>query len=208
MNDHSIALWGLWVAVVAAVAAIIAAVAAIWTLVYAKDAPTKDDLAKVEKNTGHLEEVRSGIASVDTRLKKQDEADQLKKIANRVSIAARGYQSGNVPLPLELNVKESQAPGFNINHLELYNERDLPFGSFPCTRIEGRPNLDYRASIPMKTIGDWFRSGTPDEMVHRRRVKIKVWMSMNGVEVPRDVTVIVIQTQPGQYPAYDVQGSV
>src|ERR1700722_11748645 len=126
MNDHSIALWGLWVAVVAAVAAIIAAIAAIWTLVYAKDAPTKDDLARVEKNTAHLEEVRSGIASVDTQFKKQDEVDKLKILANRVSIAASGYQSGNVPLPLELNVKESQEPGFNINHLELYNERDLP----------------------------------------------------------------------------------
>jgi len=188
-----------------AIAACVAAFAAIW---FGKKSLTKRDLVPIEQNTGHLEEVRSGIASVDTRLKKQDEADQLKIIANRVSIAARGYQSGNVPLPLELNVKESQAPGFNINHLELYNERDLPFGSFPCTRIEGRLNLDYRASIPMKTIGDWFRSGTPDELVHRRRLKIKVWMSMNGVEVPRDVTVIVIQTEPGQYPAYDVLGSV
>ena len=185
-----------------------AIIAAIGTIYFGRKSLTKRDLAPIEQNTGHLEEVRSTIASVDSRLKKQEETEQLKILANRVSITARGYQSGNVPLPLELNVKESQEPGFNINHLELYNERDLPFGSFPCTRIDGRPNLAYRASIPMNTIGDWSRSGTPDELIHRRRLKIKVWMSMNGVEVPRDMTVIVIQSDGGGYPAYDVQGSV
>jgi hypothetical protein len=185
-----------------------AIVAAVGTIYFGRKSLTKRDLAPIEQNTGHLEEVRSGIASVDSRLRKQDETDRLKIRANRVPITARGYQSGNVPLPLELSVKESQEPDFNINHLELYNERDLPFGSFPCERIDGRPNLDYRASIPMKTIGDWFHSGSPDQLSTRRRLKIRVWMSMSGVEVPRDMAAIVIQSDGGGYPAFDVQGNV
>lgn len=190
-----------------------AIVAAIGTIYFGKKSLTKRDLAPIEENTGHLEEVRSGIASVDNQMKKQEEADRLKILASRVSIAASGYQSGNVALPLELVVKESQDAGFNMNHLELYNERDLPFGSFPCTKIDGRPNLAYRASIPMQTMTDWYLSGTASGTALvwslPRRLKIKVWMSMNGVEVSRDMAVIVIPRNPGDiYPAYDVKGSV
>jgi hypothetical protein len=33
-------------------------------------------------------------------------------------------------------------------------------------------------------------------------------MSMSGVEVPRDMGVVVTQSDGGGYPAFDVQGSV
>jgi hypothetical protein len=208
VDADPIAVWGLIVGIISAAIALIAAIAAIYAAVYAKAAPTKEDLDRVAENTAHLEEVRTSIASVDSRLKKQEEAERLKRRANRVSIAARGYQSGNVPLDLQLSVKAPQEPDFTLNHLELYNEHDLPFGSFPCERLETPSGLDYRAFIPMTAIGDWFRSGTVDEIHRRRRLKLKVWMSMNGVEVPRDIAVMVIQMEPGPYPAYDVQGSV
>jgi hypothetical protein len=179
------------------------------TWYFGRKSLTKKDLARVEGNTAHLEEVRTSIASVDTRLKKQEDIDQLRIRANRVSIAARGYQSGDVPLDLLLSVKKPQEPDFTLTHLELYNERDLPSGSFPCARMDNPHSHDYSASIPMMTIGNWFRSGTADEMSHRRRLKIRAWMSINGVEVSRDMGVIVIQTEPGSmYPAYDVQGCV
>jgi hypothetical protein len=196
------------------------------TWYFGKKSLTKRDLAGLEQNTAetsdHLQsvhthlasvdtriaDINTGITSVDTSLKKQKEGDQLKIRANRVSIAARGYQSGNVPLDLQLSVKGPQEPEFAINHLELCNESDLPFGSFACAKTGSPQELNYSASIPMKTIGDWFRSGAAEELIRRRRLKIRIWMYMSEIEVPRDMAVIVIQSDGGGYPAFDVQGSV
>lgn len=52
-----IAVWSLIAGVVGAVAAIVGAVAVIYAAYYAKKAPTADDLARVQDNTAHLEEV-------------------------------------------------------------------------------------------------------------------------------------------------------
>jgi hypothetical protein len=196
------------------------------TWYFGKKSLTKRDLAGLEQNTaqtsGHLQNVHThlasvdsrianvstGITSVDSRLRKQEEADELKIRANRVSITARGYQSGNMPLELSLSVRPPQEADFTIGHLELFNERDLPYGSFECAKSSNPQTLDYRAFIPMKKVGDWFNSGSPDQLSTRRRLKVRVWMSMSGVEVPRDMGVVVTQSDGGGYPAFDVQGSV
>lgn len=201
MSADAVAIASLVLTAIGAVAACVAAY-------FSWKAPSKIDLARVEQNTGHLEEVRSTVASVDTRLEKQEETDRLRIRANRISIAARGYQSGNVPLDLILSVREPQGPDFAINNLELYNESDLPFGSLACAKIGSPQELKYRASIPMMTIGDWFHSGSPDRLSSRRRLKIRVWMSLNGVEVSRDMAAIVIQSDGGGLPAFDVQANV
>lgn len=172
----------------------------------------KNDIKRVEANTSetskHLESVRSGIASVDTQLKKQDEVDKLKILANRVPISALGYQSGNVPLDILLTVIGPQEPSFAINHLELYNESDLLFGSFACAKIGSLQELRYRAPIPMKTIGDWFRSGVPIGLERIRRLKIRVWMRVSGVEVPRDMAAIITQSDGSGYPAFEVRANI
>jgi hypothetical protein len=185
-------------------AAMIAAIAAIY---YGRKSLTKKDLAQVEQNTEHLEEVRTSIASVDTRLKKQDDIDRFQIHANRVSITAMGNQSGNVPFELQLFVKDSKDPNLILTHVELYNENGNSFGSFPCLSM-GNPNgLNFHADIPMATMGDWFRAGTPVQSFNRMRLKLKVWMSMGGIEVYRDMAVTVLETTSGMA-GYMLNGSV
>ena len=204
-----IALWGLIVGIVSAVIALVAAVAGILAAKYAKAAPTTEDLARVEGNTAHLEEVRASIASVDSRLRKQEDAERLKRRANRVSIDARGYQSGTAPLDLQLFVKPPQESDFSVTDLELCNEHGNLFGSFPCSRMGNPDGLNFCAAIPMENMGEWFRGGTPDPRLNGRRLKLRVWMSMGGGEVFRDMGVIVMQPEPGsRYPVFDVKGRV
>lgn len=202
-----IAVSGLVVAIIGVAVGIVAAVAAIYAAMYAKAAPTKEDLARVEANTEHLEEVRAGIASMNARLKKQEDVEQLQKRANRVSMAAMGNQSGTVPFDLMLSLREPKEPNLSLTHVELHNEQGNSFGSFPCA-TNGNQTL-YRAAIPMDTMGSWFHAGTPDQLVQRRRLKLKVCMSMNGAEVSRDMAVVLIQMQQGAgYWGYTLNGSV
>src|ERR1035441_3328474 len=90
-----IAKWSLVAGVVGAAAAIIGAVAAIFAAVYAKAAPTKGDLARVEQNTaitsGHLENVHRS-------LKTQEERGALNDRAQRVSMTASGRTDVNCPM--------------------------------------------------------------------------------------------------------------
>src|SRR5580658_7789786 len=100
------AVWGLVVAIVGVVISLIAAVAAIYAAYYAKKAPTAEDLAKVVENTSHLEEVRTGVLSVDTRMKRQEQADDLVSRANGVSISVKGEAEASQPLSMYLTGTE------------------------------------------------------------------------------------------------------
>lgn len=125
-----IAVWGLVVAIIGVVVGIVAAMAAIYAAYYSKKAPTADDLAKVEQNTAHLEEVRTTISSVDSRLKKQEDAAAIRIRANRVSIVASGNMAGTVPFPLQLFVRGPKPSNLSLTHVELCNEHGTSFGSF------------------------------------------------------------------------------
>jgi hypothetical protein len=175
--------------------------------VFAKAAPTKEDLARVEQNTAQIEDVRATIASVDSRLKKQEDTEALRIRASRVSITVMGNQAGNAPYPLELFIKQTEEKNVSLTHLELYNEHGNAFGSFPCTHTGHPDGLHFQANIPLATMADWYRSGTPVQTVNRMRLKLKVWMTMNGIEVPRDMAVTVMETTGGMT-GYMLNGSV
>lgn len=59
----------------------------------------------------------------------------------------------------------------------------------------------------MTTMGDWFRAGTPVQTVNRMRLKLRVWMSIDGIEVYRDMAVTVMETTNGMA-GYILNGSV
>jgi len=175
---------------------------------FAWKAPTKKDLARVESNTAHLKEVRTGISSMNDRLKKQEDAEGFQIRANRVSITATGNQSGNVPYPLYLSIKESKEQNLLLTHLELYNEQGTSFGSFPCSKTGNTDRMDLQAAIPVKNMNDWFRGGTPVQTTTRMRLKLRVWMSMDGVEGSRDMAVLVIESVGSGYPGFVLEGNV
>lgn len=176
----------------------------------------KKDIKRVEANTSetseHLESVRSGIASVDRQMKKQGEAGQLQIRANRVSITATGNQSGNAPFELELFVRDSTKElNLVLTHAELYNEHGNSFGSFPCSTVGNPSRLAFHAAIPMATMGEWFSSGNFVPPRNRMRLKLKVWMLLDGVdEVSRDMAVTVRDTNTvgDSMRGYILEGSV
>jgi hypothetical protein len=85
--------------------------------VYAKEAPTKEDLAKVAENTSHLEEVKTNISRMDDRLHKQHEHDALVSNAQRVSVTVHGMANAGEPLPLDLLIKDHDVV---LLRIELY----------------------------------------------------------------------------------------
>lgn len=184
-------------AVLVLVGTVAACIAAISAIYYGKKSLTKKDLKQVEQNTEHLEEVRSGIASVDSRLKKQEDVNAVRIRASRVSITASGNQSGNAPYPLHLSIRDTKEQNLSITHVELCNENGSSFGSFPCSRTGNPSVLDFQAAIPMTSMGDWFRAGNPVQTVNRMRLKLRVWMTFENCEVYRDMAVTVIETTSG-----------
>ena len=203
-----IALWTLVVTIIGVVVGIVAAIAALVAAVYAKRAPTAGDLARVEQNTAHLEDVRTTIGRMEGRSKKQEEAESIRIRAYRVPIAASGNMSGTSPFPLRLSIRESREPKVSITHVELYNEHGNQFGSLPCSP-SGESGLIFEAQIPMETMGEWHAGGTPVLVLNRVRLKLRVWMLIDGIDVYRDMAVVVTQTISGaNMGGYHLQGRV
>jgi hypothetical protein len=187
---------------------IAAFVAAIGTIYFGKKSLTKKDLSRIEENTEHLEEVRASISSVDSRLKKQEDAEQYQIRAGRVSVTARGNQAGNVPFELHLSLRKPTEPNLALTQVELYSEIGTSFGSFPCSRSDNSNGLDFCASIPMNNMSGWFHGGTPDQTSNRRRLKLRVWMLINGFNVSRDLPVSIIEDLGPGSPRYMLDGGV
>jgi hypothetical protein len=177
------AVWGFWVAIVAAVAAIIAAVAAIWTLVYAKDAPTKEDLARVEENTAesstHLEKVHTNISRMDERLHRQSERESIISQANRVSFTVQGMGDAGGALEISLLVRD---PDVVLKRIEFFNEFGTLFGSVDCEKVEP---LAYKATLDALLAQRWYNGGTADQVIARKRLYLRAYMVLRGEEVYR-----------------------
>lgn len=184
-DSNELHTWGFWIGIIAALAAIVAAVAAVWALVYAKDAPTKEDLAQVEKNTSHLEEVRSNIERMDKRLHRQEEFEALLTKAREVSIAVNGQDDAGKPLHVYLVLQD---PTVVLTRLELFNEVRSVFGSTRCDCVG---ELTYQAKLDPMMAKRWIGGGTTAQMLNRVRVILRVYMLIgeDKNEVYRDMAV-------------------
>ena len=164
-----IAVWGLVVAIIGVVVGIIAAVAAILAAKYAKHGPTSDDLARVEQNTSHLEEVRSGITSL---VKRQKDADALAARARLVDIMVSG--EGEVGKDLSV-LLASAASGVSLTRLELLTELGTSFGTVTC---RSQVPLQFVATISSFQLGSWKGGGTTINM-YATRLVLRVWMTFD-----------------------------
>jgi hypothetical protein len=158
LSADQIVWWGFVATVVAAACAIwggvASTIAARLTAKYGKDGPTKDDLARVEQNTAHLEEVRSKIASMDKRQRSQQEMESLYAKARRLSILVSGQDDIPQPLRVNLTVKDSTVL---LSRVELFNEVGTVFGSVDCVRnpdsyLHLQPSLTTRPSAVGKPL--------------------------------------------------------
>jgi len=187
LTSDQIVWWGFVATVVAAACAIWGGVAATAAAKFGKDAPTKADLERVEKNTAHLEEVKANIARMDERMHRQYERAEVDLQAKRASITVDG--TGDCGTPLNVRVI-LQDPFITLSRLELYNEAGTLFGSVTCEKF--MPTV-YKATIDSEVAHRWFQAGTFDPNAFQRRSQLRAYLLVRGEEVYRQFPVQMSQ---------------
>lgn len=162
-----------------------AIVAAIGTIYFGKKSLTKKDLARVEENTAHLENVRTSIANVDLRTKRQEEADELATRAMFFSIAVTGEADVGQPLSVYLTGTE---PNPHLTRVEFRSEQGNVFGQSECTPTGNL--FQYIARLPSDRLRNWREGGIPMGQAGSRHT-LRVWMRFDdhNNEVHRDMAV-------------------
>jgi hypothetical protein len=137
---------------------------------------TKADLAPIEGNTAHLEEVKSSLKRIDKR-------DALDALAQQVSINVSGQ--ADIPNPLTISFTLTN-PSVTVERIQLFNEHGNVFGSADCKKAN---ELVYTATLDHPTVYQWFQGGTPVETTNRQRLSIRVWMLLYGESTSRQFAV-------------------
>lgn len=183
-------------------AAIIAALAASKALSYAKDAPTKDDLARVEQNTaetaGHIEKVRSHIARVDERQAQQYDTELLRETARHISIHVKGAYGNAGPMTLYFAAED---PNVILLSAQLRNESGSIFGQAPDCILDTQKH--FKADYPFDDIRRWYDSATKIDMRGRRVLTIRAHLKFGQQYLERDIPTWV---ERSAFPAFTVEG--
>jgi hypothetical protein len=183
-------------------AAIVAAVAAIWTLIYSKDAPTKEDLQRVEDNTAttasHVEKVRSHMANVDVRQQEQHEEELMREAARHISIFVQGVLENTSLMTLRFTVHN---PTVVLLRAQLRNELGPTFAQADCAR---QGQQEFSADFQFLDIQKWYDSATTFDMRGRRVLTIRTQLQFGRQDAERDITAWVERSQS---PLFKVDGN-
>ena len=180
---------------VSTVAAIIAAIAGVVAVIYSKGAPTKEDLARVEGNTAHLEEVRAAIASLESRSKRQEDDTVLADRALSVPIIASGQGDNTEPF-LRLNIRtRPERQNVSFTRVELCNTRGNVSGEVEC-QSSPHDRSWFFTEVPSQLVAKWRSDGRLDRGFTTEHV-LRVWILFDGEtrETYRDVPVTLTQAQ-------------
>lgn len=161
--------------------AVLTLVAAIIAVYYAKAAPSKEDLGRVEEKltlvTESIEAVRTHTAASEAHLAEQNRRDALSLHVGQVSVSvnADGQLGESLMFRFQLNNLEAKLEAFN-----LINEDDMNFGSFTCTATK----LSYfEAEVAHDIINHWF-TGCGDNSV-RQRVKLHLFLRLSDQQAQK-----------------------
>jgi hypothetical protein len=163
-----IAISGLVIGGAGTIAAIVAAAKAVTAVRLAKEAPTKEDLWRVE----------SHIARVDGHLSEQNERESLTKLAQRVSISVTGEHRMNHPLTLSLKIKD---PSVTLIRVELINDVDMLSGEADCLRLD---SLNFSSTVLPQVAQQWFGSCPIYQAMNRKMAYIRAIMKYRGTRGP------------------------
>jgi hypothetical protein len=172
-----IAIAGLVVGVVSGVAAIVAAIAAVRALCYAKDAPTKEDLGRVESN----------IAQVEGHLSEQKQRDSVISRAERVSMSVKGSSFMSEPLNLVFTLEDASV---TLLRIDLINGLNMLTGVVDCSPSDP---LSFTATIDPTLSSRWFGSGESHQSVDQKLTRIRAFMMIDGQEVYKTFLVLMSQ---------------
>jgi len=143
LSTDQIAWWGFVCAVVAAVCAVWSGIASTAAAKYAKDAPTKEDLKRVEDH----------VAVTSHHLEHQSWREELNDGASRVSIAVEGRDFQDEPLVVHLRLQD---PSVRLIRIDMLSESGTLYGGGSCDMKE--PD-HYIAELDSRKVANWFNAG-------------------------------------------------
>jgi hypothetical protein len=196
LTPDQIAWWGFIATVAAALCAIWGGVASTLAAKYAKDAPTKADMKRVEEH----------MAATSQHLHRQARREEFSAKANQVSISVRGMNPIDEPLIATIVVRD---PTVRLTRVDLLNEpgeSGTVYGTSETFQMDAKT---YNAGIGSGDLQRLLQSG-----VQSRNAGIRLYMVIERVEVNRDVPVLLARVQiptdkQGQYGTWwSIQGEV
>lgn len=187
LADSPIVVAGLVIAIVGIVIAMVAAVAAISAARYAKAAPTKEDLDKVQEKTTATSELVSNVhahlAAINEELKRVETclsqtSERLETLHGHLEATNRRLDTeqvrdallarvNKIPLRFMGEVEPGRDGQFTIttkdenvvlNRVDLYNESENKFGSAPCE--VWKPPLQVLIRVDGATFMKWYEAGS------------------------------------------------
>lgn len=198
LTADQIVWWGFVATAVAAVCAIWGGIAATAAAKYGKDAPTKDDLARVEQNTAHLDEVRSKMASMDKRQQEQHQADLMREAARHISIHVKGEYGNAGPMTVRFT---TQNPTVVLLSAQLRNDLGSTFGQADCVQLDPQ---EFTADFNILGIQEWYGSATTTDMQGRRVLTIRTHLRFGQQDADRDISTWVWKRP---FPLYSLEGN-
>jgi hypothetical protein len=184
VDTDKLGIANLVVAAIGTVAGVVAALAAIRAVKYGKHSPTKEDLARVERNTG---ETAERLHRVDERLNQQHIQDLLISKAWKVSIEVNGVGLAEEPMNLKLDLR---TPGVELVSVEMLNEAQMHFGRCDCIPLEPQ---SFTCVAEPGMVRRWFNGGRRDAQHNRRLLQLRAHMRMADGEAYRDFAVHITE---------------
>ena len=202
LSADQIVWWGFIATVVAALCAVWGGIAATAAAKYGKDAPTKEDLKRVEGHVYHLEEVKSSITRMDTRLDRQEEREAVQARARQISLSITGRADVGDQMAVRLIMRDTAVTPTRV---ELFNENGTRFaGSFDCRKLE---TLLFEVELDADSVRQWYNGGRPTEAFNRRLLTFRVYTILYEQEVYREAPVELTQgtRHTSGYPTYSIE---
>ena len=189
LDTDTIAFLSLVISIVGVVLGLISAVAAISAAFYSKKAATKNDRARVEESTPHLEPVINKVSSIDIPTHSLDERAGSQDQTQPVSISVEGEAMGEVPLELLLTMQDSS---FRVSRLERRSEGGKTLGFSPCKATDNP--LVFKSILASEKVRQWRDAGESTSGGEVRSV-LRVYLCTNesSREIHRDMPVSIVE---------------
>lgn len=144
---------------------------------YAKDAPTKADLQRVEDH----------VAATSEHLRRQARREELNTQAERIHVSIRGRSPQDEDLVATVEVHNPIA-GLRLTCIDFLGKTGTPYGSTQTTQVGAST---YEAWLDRRNVQRWYASERPGEF----NLRIRVHMVIDGEEGHKEMPVTVSDGQ-------------
>jgi hypothetical protein len=180
LSADQITFWGFIAVIITVVLTLWSSIAATLAAKFAKDAPTKEDFARLEQ---HAADTSGHLQKLAQRERAMDAASRIS-----LSVSGRGYDGSDLIMQITAGVITAK-----LTRIDLYTENGTSYGSAPCECLgEGV----YKTSIDRKDLPKWHKDGIALRSSSQlASVKLRVHMEVDGGEGYREMPVTLGKVQ-------------